>query len=111
MLILITNRESELDEGLKPHPKAFRSTRERWETRSCSEARFNEKFAAKEGEWRSKGTEHKVEENGYISRRMEGIDAWRIEVDSLEHLFSMMESKWLLAFLDGEPLIQTDYED
>ena len=90
---------SSVDEA-KPCEKAVKGTYLYTHTRTCTEEEFNRKFADREGLWRSKGINHRVDSRGYIQREHE-IEGFLIEINTLEEL---------VAFIDevGEIIISKD---
>lgn len=69
-----------------PCTEAFLYPREHWELRTCSEEDFNRRFSKKEGTWRSKGKNHKITEEGYITRQVDDVTEWVVEMNTLEEL-------------------------
>lgn len=67
----------------KPCSEAFTATVDVWDTKTISEERFD---AQSKNSWRSRGTDHKVEENGYISRKIGTEEVWMIVINTLEEL-------------------------
>ena len=60
------------------------------ETRTLhSPEEFDKKFADREGNWLSVGTNHRIGKNGYICRDREMMDVWTIEVNSIEELVAL----------------------
>lgn len=84
-MIFTVSRTSMWNED-KPCEEAEKRNFEYWHTRTCTEEKFNEKFSLREGLWRSKGKNHKITKEGYITRQEENRDAWSIEINSLEEL-------------------------
>lgn len=52
---------------------------------------FDKKFGKREGKWIEKGTNHRVDARGYITRDRELVDEWGIEINSLEELMAFQE--------------------
>lgn len=52
---------------------------------------FDMKFGMREGKWIEKGTNHRVDARGYITRDRELVDEWGIEINSLEELMAFQE--------------------
>ena len=52
---------------------------------------FDNKFGDKEGKWLDRGTNHRVDARGYITRDME-FEAWGIEIGSLEGLMDFAKT-------------------
>lgn len=53
---------------------------------------FDNKFGDREGKWLSRGTNHRVDARGYITRDMEFKDVWGVEINSLEELINFKNS-------------------
>ena len=53
---------------------------------------FDMKFGKREGKWIEKGTNHRVDARGYITRDMGFEDAWGIEIGSLEGLMDFAKT-------------------
>jgi hypothetical protein len=70
----------------RPCKEAFESFCECWHTRCCTEEYFDLKFSESEGTWRSKGANHKITADGYITRQHENIAEWCVEINTLEEL-------------------------
>ena len=66
---------------------------------------FDNKFGDREGEWLDRGTNHRVDARGYITRDRELVDAWGIEINSLEELMKFQET------VGEELVIQTSWID
>ena len=47
---------------------------------------FDNKFGDREGKWLDRGTNHRVDARGYITRDMGLEDVWGIEINSLKEL-------------------------
>lgn len=72
-----------------------------WHTRTCTEKEYNERFSGKEGGlWRSKGKNHAITKEGYITRQEEDIEKWGIEIKTLEELLDFVNKygKIVVAF-------------
>jgi hypothetical protein len=80
----IVTRTSEYD--LKPCTIAFKSRKEYWHTRTCTEEEFNKRFSECEGLWRSKGKNHTITKDGYITRQEESMECWKVKISSLKEL-------------------------
>lgn len=62
------------------------------ETRAClTPEEFDRKFGECKGKWLENGTNHRVNERGYITRDVGFIDRWGIELNSLEELMKFKE--------------------
>ena len=53
---------------------------------------FDKKFSKREGKWLEKGTNHRIDARGYITRDRELVDEWGIEINSLEELMNFQEA-------------------
>ena len=53
---------------------------------------FDKKFGDREGKWLNRGTNHRVDARGYITRDMGFEDAWGIEIGSLEGLMDFAKT-------------------
>ena len=53
---------------------------------------FDNKFGDREGKWLSRGTNHRVDARGYITRDMGFKDVWGVEINSLEELINFKNS-------------------
>lgn len=104
----IISRTSSYDK--KPCKEAFKYPHEIWHTRTCTEVEFNEKFADREGLWRSKGKNHKVTKEGYITRQEKDKEMWTIEINSLEELHNLSEKYGLLTYNSPSSAIEI-YDD
>jgi hypothetical protein len=80
----IITKTSAYDE--KPCKEAKRTMVETWHTRTCSEKEFNLRFSDREGLWKSKGKNHSITKEGYITRQQDDREAWCVELNSLEEL-------------------------
>ena len=83
----VVYRTSSWNNEISPCEEARRDSIVRVETRTClSPEEFDKRFAKQEGTWLSVGTNHRVNERGWIVRDREMIDVWSIEINSLEEL-------------------------
>lgn len=72
--------------------EAKRDSIVRVETRTClSPEEFDERFAKQEGKWLSIGSNHRVDEKGWITRDNGMIDVWSVEIDTLDELMEFCE--------------------
>ena len=53
---------------------------------------FDKKFGGREGKWLNRGTNHRVDASGYITRDRGFEDAWGIEINSIEELIDFQEA-------------------
>lgn len=53
---------------------------------------FDNKFGDREGKWLNRGTNHRVDASGYITRDRGFEDAWGIEINSIEELIDFQEA-------------------
>lgn len=89
MKFRITRTSSSCFDEKKPCKKAVEGTYLHTHTRSCTEEEFNRKFSDREGLWRSKGINHRVDSRGYIQREDEQ-EGFLIEINSLEELLELI---------------------
>lgn len=83
----VVRRTSEWNDKVSPCEEAKRDSIVRVETRAClSPEEFDERFAKREGKWLSVGTNHRVNEKGWIVRDNGLIDVWSVEVNTLDEL-------------------------
>ena len=88
------------------------------ETRTLhSPEEFDKRFADREGNWLSVGTNHRIGENGYICRDREGVNVWTIEINSIEELVTLSRkygeiiiADHYLDINDGHPTLEI-YDD
>ena len=66
---------------------------------------FDNKFGDREGKWLDRGTNHRVDARGYITRDRGFQDAWGIEINSLEELMKFQET------VGANLVIQTSWID
>lgn len=77
----------------KPYDKCVPIKLTRVETRTLkTPEEFNEKFSKREGRWLEKGTNHRINEDGYITRDMEKWDRWGIKIGSLRELMNFVDA-------------------
>lgn len=80
-------RASVWDDEVSPCKEAKRDNIVRVETRTlCSPEEFDAKFSKRESKWFSVGANHRVDENGWITRDNGMIDVWSVEIDTLDEL-------------------------
>jgi len=77
--------------GEKSCDEAFMSSCENWQIRTCTEKDFNKLFSDREGLWRDRGTEHRIDDDGNIVRRLENTDEWTVEINTLKELNDFSE--------------------
>lgn len=75
----------------KPCKEAKKRTFEEWHTRTCNEAEFDKRFSEREGLWRSKGKNHSITREGYITRQEGFQKRWSVEINTIEELNSFIE--------------------
>lgn len=72
-----------------PYEKSTPIKLTRVETRTLKTPdEFDERFAKNEGKWLEVGTNHRVNEQGFITRDREEKDTYGIEINSLEELMN-----------------------
>lgn len=97
--------------------EANRDTIVRVETRTCrSPEEFDARFSKQEGKWLSVGKNHRVNEEGWITRDNGAIDVWSVELDTLDELMEFCEKYGEVVIQDcmwnkayKEILIYDDY--
>ena len=89
MKFRITRTSSDYFDEARPCKKAVEGKYLHTRTRTCAEEEFNRKFAYREGLWRSKGINHRVDDRGYIQREDER-EGWLIEINTLEELIELI---------------------
>ena len=81
------------DPDKKPWDNCISIRLVRVETRTLrTPEEFDMKFGMREGKWIEKGTNHRVDARGYITRDRELVDEWGIEINSLEELMDFQEA-------------------
>lgn len=85
--------------GKKPCKEAKKELVPHWHLRTVSEAEFNRKFSAIEGEWRSKGKNHTTYPGG-IQRQEDDREAWVVEINTLEDLQKLISKYGRLIITD-----------
>ena len=79
--------------GKKPWDNCIPIQLTRVETRTLhTPEEFDMRFGKREGKWLEKGTNHRINAIGYITRDMELVDGWGIEINSLEELMGFQEA-------------------
>jgi hypothetical protein len=102
-MIYIINRAS--DHYIKkesPCEEAIEKAFENWDTRLCTEESYNNRFALKHGTWRSKGKNHTLTEDGYITRQMEDNLLYIIDINTLEDLHRLIDKYGTLIIDNGD---------
>jgi hypothetical protein len=107
MIYVITKTSAYGDE--KPCEEAKKRIFERWHTRTCSEDEFNEKFSDREGLWRSKGKNHTITKDGYITRQEDDEEAWSIEINTLDDLQKLIDKYGSLIIFDQHHALNVPY--
>lgn len=69
--------------------KIFKRNFDYFETRTCSEEEFNERFSDKEGIWSSMGANHTILKNGWI-RRTHIQENWCIDISNNFDLINLV---------------------
>ena len=101
----IVSRTSQWDDENPPCEEAKRDSVVLVETRALyTPEEFDKKFAQREGKWLSVGTNHRVNEKGYITRNNGTIDVWLLELNNLEELVEFVDKY-------GEIVIGTDWRN
>lgn len=90
MIFQVTRTSQWHDE--KPFEDCIPIKLTRVETRTLrTPEEFDKKFGKREGKWIEKGTNHRVDARGYITRDRELVDEWGIEINSPEELMAFQE--------------------
>jgi hypothetical protein len=77
----------------KPCDNAIEINLTKVETRILgSPEEFDIRFGGTEGKWLESGTNHRLDEEGYITRDMGTRKSWGIEINSLEELMEFKEN-------------------
>lgn len=88
----IVSRTSAWGDEKPPCEEAKRDSIVRVETRTLyTPEEFDKRFAQREGKWLSVGTNHRVNEKGYITRDNGTIDVWSVEFNTLEELIEFCD--------------------
>ncbi len=74
-----------------PCKEAKKRRFEYWHTRTCNEDEFNKRFSDREGLWRSKGKNHSITKEGYITRQEDDKEVWSIEINTLDDLQKLID--------------------
>lgn len=77
---------------------------------------FDKKFSEREGKWLEKGTNHRINARGYITRDMELVNEWGIEINSLEELMNFQKEVGTnlvleTSYIDGKTPCIEIYDD
>lgn len=88
----IVERTSDMNNKIPPCEGVYKGKAEYIQTRTCSENYFNEHHSEREGLWRDHGFDHKETENGWITRRMEDVDVWFIDLNTMDDLMKFIEN-------------------
>lgn len=87
----VINRASQWSDDA-PCEEAKRDSIIRVETRTLrTPEEFDAKFARREGKWFSVGTNHRVDERGWITRDNGMMDVWVIEINTLDELIEFCD--------------------
>lgn len=115
----IVSRTSQWDDEIAPCEEAKRDSIVYVETRAClSPEEFDKRFAKQEGKWFSVGTNHRVNERGWLVRDKGTIDVWSVEFNTLDELVEFCDKhgdiviencRWNKAYKEIE--IYDDYRE
>ena len=113
----IIRRASVWDDEISPCEEAKHDSVIHVETRTLyTPEEFDKKFANQEGRWLSVGTNHRIDERGYITRDNGMIDVWSIELNTLDELIEFIKKYGDIVIGDcmcnksyAEILIYDDY--
>ena len=81
----------------KPCDGARLEDRSYWETRTCTEEQFNKWYSEREGFWRSKGSDHRIDKDGFICRKMGPVKTWVIDIRDIKQLLSFADENDLVV--------------
>lgn len=83
----IVTRTSVWNDEKSPCEEAKHDSIVRVQTRTLyTPEAFDEKFAKQEGKWLSVGTNHRVDEKGYITRDNGMVNVWSVEFNTINEL-------------------------
>lgn len=100
------SRTSIWDDEVSPCKGVIQERYTRFEVRTLGNyEEFDKKFGASEGNWLSKGTNHCVNDRGYVQREHpEGSIGWFLEIDTLDELLDFKNKH-------GQIIIQECYNN
>ena len=110
MKFRITRTSSNYFDEARPCEKAVKGTYLYTHTRTCTEEEFNRKFADREGLWRSKGINHRVDSRGYIQREDER-EGFLIEISTLEELVAFVDEVGDIVISKDNPMPEIEIYD
>jgi hypothetical protein len=110
MKFRITRTSGSCVNEAKPCEKAVKGTYLYTSTRTCTEEEFNRKFADREGLWRSKGINHRVDSRGYIQREYER-EGFLIEINTLEELVAFVDEVGDIVISKDNPMPEIEIYD
>lgn len=111
MKFRITRTSGSYFDEKKPCEKAVEGKYLHTHTRTCTEEEFNRKCAYREGPWRSKGINHRVDSRGYIQREDER-EGFLIEINSLEELLELIaEVDYPVVISKDDPMPEIEIYD
>lgn len=97
-------------DDVKPCEKAVKGKYLYTHTRTCTEEEFNKRFAHREGLWRSKGINHRVDSRGYIQREDER-KGFLIEINTLEELVAFVDEVGDIVISKDNPMPEIEIYD
>lgn len=107
MIYIIKRASDRLFEKESPCEEAIKKPFANWDTRRCTEESYNNRFALKHGTWKSKGKNHTLTEDGYISRQMEDNLLYIIDINTLEDLHKLIDKYGTLIIGNGDSINKT----
>ena len=110
MKFRITRTSGSCVNEAKPCEKAVKGTYLYTHTRTCTEEEFNRKHAHREGLWRSKGINHRVDSRGYIQREDER-EGFLIEINTLEELVAFVDEVGDIVISKDNPMPEIEIYD
>jgi hypothetical protein len=105
-MIYIIKRAS-IDKNKRPCEEAIQKPFANWDTRYCTEESYNNRYALKQGNWRSKGKNHTLTKGGYITRQMEDKLLYIINIKTLEDLHKLIDKYGTLIIDNGDSINKT----
>lgn len=105
------SRTSQFDSDVPPCEGATREMVPNYDVRTFKTFKeYDDRLAAFDGSWLSRGTEHKVLENS-ISRRLHDVEVWTVTLTSLEQLMDFVGKYGTCVLGEGDIEIYDDYRE
>lgn len=101
--------------GGQPHERAVKKSKPDYHCYNGTEEEWNERMAPN-NQWRDRGTEHQVLEDGTIKRRLGDVSVWLMNFNTLEELLEFVKEVECSVIIgtdeDGNELeIYDDYRE